>query len=256
MMQSPSSTHPRDHVSALALKLSSTITLTERLIALRQAVSGRISFSTSLGLEDQVLLDAIVRTGIDVHVFTLDTGRHFEETYDTLAASELKYGRTIDVVLPNPQSVAARVRADGINGFRHSVEARKACCHVRKVEPLRSALRGTMLWLTGLRRDQSPGRAEVPFVDYDNTFEVLKANPLADWTTSALDHYIQENDVPINELHAAGYPSIGCQPCTRAVAPGEDIRAGRWWWENASGKECGLHNRPASQGSASIGAKQ
>lgn len=233
---------------ALAAALDETLgaldTLEARLTAIADAIEGRIAFSTSLGLEDQAVLNAIAETGRTFDVFTLDTGRHFPETLETLDASNLRYGPLIRVVFPEAQDVEALVARDGIMGFRQSIEARKACCHVRKVLPLNKALDGAKGWITGLRRDQSAGRAHVPFAAWDKEHRLIKLNPIADWSLDTLEAYIEANGVPVNALHARGFPSIGCQPCTRAIAPGEDIRAGRWWWENEDGKECGLHNRP------------
>jgi phosphoadenosine phosphosulfate reductase len=181
-----------------------------------------------------------------VEVFTLDTGRHFPETLDVIEASEQRYGLKIQVVAPDATALQALVGRDGINGFRLSVEARKACCDVRKVVPLGKALAGAGGWVTGLRREQDAGRAQLPFASFDAGFGLAKFNPLADWTLERLEAYVASNGIPVNALHATGFPSIGCQPCTRAIQPGEDIRAGRWWWEQADGKECGLHRRPQS----------
>jgi phosphoadenosine phosphosulfate reductase len=164
--------------------------------------------------------------------------------------SESRYGLKIRVVAPEASELTTLVARDGINGFRHSIAARHACCDVRKVRPLRRALGGAAGWITGLRRAQSSGRQEVPFVGWDKAFGLLKLNPIADWSLDQLEAYIAANGVPVNPLHARGFPSIGCQPCTRAVQPDEDIRAGRWWWEHEDHKECGLHNRPSLKGTA------
>ena len=227
-------------------RLEDRMAFIARQVAARGA--GPAAFSTSLGLEDQAVLHAIAKTGIHanapIDVFTLDTGRHFPETLDTIDASEQRYGHKIRVMAPDASDVQALVARDGINGFRASVEARKACCDVRKVRPLRRALAGAGGWITGLRRGQSSGRGDVPFAEFDAAFQLLKFNPIADWSLEQLEAYIAAHDIPVNALHAKGFPSIGCQPCTRAILPGEDIRAGRWWWENMDGKECGLHNRP------------
>jgi phosphoadenosine phosphosulfate reductase len=237
-------------------RLAGIAALEDRIEAIARAVPGRVAFSTSLGIEDQAVLHAIslqqgtsapaksARASIDV--FTLDTGRHFPETLETLADSERRYGLKIRVVAPKAREVESLVARDGIFGFRHAVENRIACCDVRKVRPLNRALKGAAGWLTGLRRAQSGGRADVPFAAFDTNLGLIKLNPIADWSLEKLEAYIEAHDVPINPLHANGYPSIGCQPCTRAISPGEDIRAGRWWWENEDGKECGLHNRPAN----------
>lgn len=236
---------------ALAGALAAATDLADRVQIVARAVPGRLGFSTSLGIEDQVLLDAIIRSGVGADVFTLDTGRHFPETFDALEASERRYGIKIRVVAPDAHETQALVARDGVYGFRASIEARKACCHVRKVLPLKRALAGAGVWLTGLRRAQSNGRGNVPFVEQDADLGLVKANPLADWPLDRLEAYIASYDVPVNALHARGFPSIGCQPCTRAIRPGEDVRAGRWWWENEDGKECGLHNRPRSKAVAS-----
>lgn len=225
-----------------ALEMEGDVVARLRMIA--KAIPGRIAFSTSLGLEDQALLHALAESGIDVDVFTLDTGRHFPETLEALDLSTLKYGRkvgAIRVTAPQAEAVETLVARDGVFGFRGSIEARKACCDVRKVQPLNRALAGAAVWLTGLRRGQSQGRAAVQFASFDAAANLIKINPLADWSLDWLEAYVAENKVPVNALHSQGYPSIGCQPCTRAIAPGEDVRAGRWWWENEDGKECGLH---------------
>ncbi|MCH9764861.1 MAG: phosphoadenylyl-sulfate reductase [Alphaproteobacteria bacterium] len=231
---------------SLAAILTTTEALTDRIQAIRNAVDGRIVFSTSLGIEDQVILHAIADTGVDVEVLTLDTGRHFPETLETIRDSELRYGLKIHVVAPEKDSVDTLVARDGVFGFRNAVENRIACCDVRKVRPLNRALHGASGWITGMRREQSQGRGATEFASFDDTRQLIKANPLADWSLDRVEAFVKDNNVPINALHARGYPSIGCQPCTRAIEPGEDIRAGRWWWENDDGKECGLHNRPAT----------
>jgi phosphoadenosine phosphosulfate reductase len=235
---------------ALDRRLAGLDTLEERIRAIASAISGRVTFSTSLGLEDQAVLNAIAAAGTSIDVFTLDTGRHFPETLDTLQESEQRYGLKIRVMVPDAKELEALVARDGIYGFRLAVENRKACCDVRKVQPLKRALKGAAGWITGLRRDQSSGRAAVPFAAWDGEHGLIKVNPIADWSLEQLEAYIAENNVPVNALHAKGYPSIGCQPCTRAIRPGEDIRAGRWWWENEDGKECGLHNRPKHKDAA------
>jgi phosphoadenosine phosphosulfate reductase len=227
----------------LHLELASVADLAQRVELLTSAIKGRIAFSTSLGIEDQAILHAIAGAGAAIDVFTLDTGRLFHETIDTIAASEQRYGIKIRVLAPEASAVEALVARDGVMGFRDSIEARKACCHVRKVEPLKRGLRGAAGWVTGLRRGQSGGRADVPFAAWDAEFGLVKLNPIADWTLERLEAYAAEHDFPVNPLHAKGFPSIGCAPCTRAIRPGEDIRAGRWWWESDWGKECGLHGR-------------
>ena len=229
---------------ALDREISGLALIEDRLKAIVAAVPGRVTFSSSLGIEDQAVTHAIALSGAKIDVFTLDTGRHFPETLDTLFETEGRYGIKIRVMYPDASDVEKLVEEDGIYGFRYSIDSRKACCDVRKVRPLNRALAGASGWVTGLRREQSQGRALVPFAAYDPTQKLIKLNPIADWTLEQLEAYIAANKIPVNALHAQGFPSIGCQPCTRAIKPGEDIRAGRWWWENENGKECGLHNGP------------
>ncbi|MFA5958726.1 phosphoadenylyl-sulfate reductase [Hyphomicrobium sp.] len=229
-------------------ELAAITTLEERLLAIRAGVDGSIAFSTSLGIVDQAITHAIATTASGIDIFTLDTGRHFPETLDTLFDTEGKYGIKIRVMFPNSAAVEELVENDGVYGFRYSVEARKACCEIRKVEPLNRALKGAAGWVTGLRREQSQGRSHVPFASYDPVQKLIKLNPIADWSLEKLEDYVAANKIPVNALHAKGFPSIGCQPCTRAIKPGEDIRAGRWWWENENGKECGLHTQSEDPG--------
>lgn len=228
----------------LAARLAAAGSLEERLVLIQDSTKGRIAFSTSLGLEDQAILHAIAATRAPVDVFTLDTGRLFPETIDTIAASQKRYGLKIRVVAPDPIELEDLVARDGVDGFRFSIAARKSCCEVRKIEPLRRALSGATSWVTGLRREQAVTRTAVPFSVRDFELGLSKINPLADWSLERLETYIRDNNVPTNALHARGFPSIGCQPCTRAIQPGEDIRAGRWWWELPEHKECGLHSKP------------
>lgn len=242
---------PSAGATALAGALAQEPDLAARLTTIRRAFPGRIAFSTSLGVEDQAILHAIARSNLDIDVFTLDTGRLFPETLHTLAESEARYDLKIRVLVPNATAVESLVARDGVLGFRSSIEARKACCGVRKVQPLVRGLAGAGAWITGLRQGQSPGRTDTPFAEWDGTYGLIKINPIADWPLDRLEAYVRDHDIPVNPLHARGFPSIGCQPCTRAIQPGEDIRAGRWWWENLDGKECGLHNRPKISGHAS-----
>ncbi|HEX6001446.1 MAG TPA: phosphoadenylyl-sulfate reductase [Hyphomicrobiaceae bacterium] len=237
---------PQDSALAddLEARLADVPDLTARLAEVDRLAPHPIAFSTSLGIEDQAILHAIATAGAQLDVFTLDTGRLFSETIDTIGRSEQRYGLRIRVIVPDAAETEALVARDGIAGFRLSIEARKACCEVRKVRPLKRALAGVGSWVTGLRRGQSAGRGTVPFAAWDAEHGLVKINPLADWSLEQLEAYIAVNDIPVNPLHAQGFPSIGCQPCTRAIRPGEDIRAGRWWWESADGKECGLHDNP------------
>lgn len=201
---------------------------------------GGARFSSSLGEEDQALTDMIARGKIGIQIFTLDTGRLFYETYELLDKTTARYRIPVDVFYPEAAAVEALVRSRGINGFYDSVDNRKACCQVRKVEPLARALRGAKVWITGIRAEQSANRHEMPFVEWDEARQLYKINPLLHWTLQEVEAYIQRYNVPYNTLHDKGFISIGCAPCTRAIEPGEDPRAGRWWWENSQ-KECGLH---------------
>jgi phosphoadenosine phosphosulfate reductase len=201
------------------------------------------AFSTSFGAEDMVLLDLIRRHELPIGIFTLDTGRLPPETYGLMQAVEERYGRCVSVFYPDALAVQRLVAATGINGFYESVDNRKACCAVRKTEPLARALAGQRAWVTGMRAAQSMTRARLPARERDVSHGVEKFNPLHDWSEAEVWAYLRTEDVPYNELHDRGYPSIGCAPCTRAITTGEDIRAGRWWWENADTKECGLHVR-------------
>jgi phosphoadenosine phosphosulfate reductase len=203
---------------------------------------GKIAFASSLGAEDQVLTYLITRIDPSARIFTLDTGRLFPESYDLIARTNSRYKINIEVYFPEAQKVEQMVREKGINLFYESVENRKLCCHIRKIEPLRRALSGVEMWITGLRKEQSNSRNTMALVEKDeNNHGILKLNPLIDWTEDMVWNFIRENNIPYNKLHDKGLPSIGCQPCTRAVEPGEDFRAGRWWWEMEGKKECGLH---------------
>ena len=198
-------------------------------------------FANSLSAEDMVLTDLIVRDQLDIGIFSLDTGRLPPETYDLIARVKTHYGLALTLYFPRHEFVETYTRENGINGFYESVELRKACCHARKVEPLQRALAGQKAWITGLRAQQSATREGLPSRSFDAANGLEKFNPLADWREIEVWAYLKLNDVPYNALHDKFYPSIGCAPCTRAVTPGEDIRSGRWWWENADTKECGLH---------------
>ncbi|KAF0230539.1 MAG: Phosphoadenosine phosphosulfate [Beijerinckiaceae bacterium] len=213
----------------------------ERLKLVRDRIAGRIVFTTSFGLEDQVLTQLIFSENLDIEVATLDTGRLFPDTYTLWAETEMRYGQRIRGFVPEREHVEALLADQGINGFVLSVEARKACCGARKVEPLKRALAGAAVWITGLRAGQSANRGSMSVAEFDAGFGLLKVNPLIDWSREKAVAFASANAVPVNPLHAQGFLSIGCQPCTRALQPGEDERAGRWWWENDAAKECGLH---------------
>ena len=205
--------------------------------------SGKVIFTTSLGSEDQVITHMLSEIDKPCRIITLDTGRLFQETYDTIQETEDKYGIMIEKFFPDREQVEKMVNSLGINLFYKSVENRKLCCQVRKTEPLLRALKGMEVWITGIRREQAITRFNAPLVEWDEKNQIYKVNPLRDWTTDRVWNYIKDNNIPYNSLHDKGFPSIGCLPCTRAVEPGEDIRAGRWWWEEPENKECGIHSR-------------
>ncbi|WP_281978046.1 phosphoadenylyl-sulfate reductase [Pseudorhizobium flavum] len=214
------------------------------------ATLGRAVFTTSLGIEDQVITAAIGLDRLDIEVATLETGRLFPETLALIDETEDRFDIEIRRFMPEKADVDAYAAQYGLNGFYESVEARHACCHVRKLKPLARALEGAVVWVTGLRRSQSGNRASTPFAEYDAERGLLKVNPLADWSLDQINAYVKQQAVPTNPLHKRGYPSIGCEPCTRAIKPGEPERAGRWWWENDEKRECGLHVPEAAAASA------
>jgi phosphoadenosine phosphosulfate reductase len=199
-----------------------------------------VKFSSAFGQEDQVIADAIFTHQIDIEVFTLDTGRLFKETYDLIERTRSRYQAKLKIYFPNYQKVESLVENKGVNSFYESVHNRKECCFIRKVEPLKRALKGTQVWVTGLRADQSENRQNLRKFEWDEVNEVIKFNPIIDWSFEQMMDYLKQNKVPYNELHDKGFISIGCAPCTRATLPGEHARAGRWWWESSQ-KECGLH---------------
>jgi phosphoadenosine phosphosulfate reductase len=221
--------------------LDGRIDLAARHLAEIATAFAPAAFGTSYGAEDMVLLDLIARHAPGIEVFTLDTGRLPEETYALMQNVRERYRVKVRIYYPDTRQVEDYVRINGINGFFDSVAQRKDCCHVRKVEPLKRALAGKKGWVTGLRRAQSQTRAALAASEYDPVHQLTKFSPLADWTLENVWAYIRRFDVPYNALHDRGFPSIGCAPCTRATEPGEDVRAGRWWWESADTKECGLH---------------
>lgn len=208
------------------------------------------AFANSLGAEDMVLTDLIAAHAPAIAMFTLDTGRLHEETYALIQRVRERYALEYAIYCPDAAKLQDYVNAHGVNGFYHSVELRTACCHLRKVEPLRRALAGKRAWITGLRREQASTRRELRLKEWDTENGLLKFNPLADWTQQEVWAYLRHARAPWNPLHDRGYPSIGCAPCTRAVAPGEDVRAGRWWWESPEHKECGLHPSGARRDAA------
>ncbi len=202
-----------------------------------------LAFATSLGAEDQVLTFLLSQINKDVRIFTLDTGRLFPETIDLIDKTNKLYDINILVYFPEFSLVEKMVNSKGINLFYESIENREECCHIRKIIPMKRALKGVKAWVSGLRSEQSVTRQDLSVVSWDEKFELVKINPLLNWTETQLWDFIKTHDIPYNELHDKGYPSIGCQPCTRAVRPGDDVRGGRWWWEMPENKECGLHKR-------------
>jgi phosphoadenosine phosphosulfate reductase len=214
----------------------------EVLSFLAQNFEGEIVFSTSFGWEDQVISDMIFSQNLPIKVFTLDTGRMFTETYFTWNRTLEKYQKPIHAYYPNEQKLQEMISLKGPSSFYESVENRKECCGLRKVEPLNRALKNQKIWITGIRADQSANREDMDWVELDEAHQLIKVHPIFHWTLDDVKSYVSEKNVPYNPLHDKGFPSIGCQPCTRAVAEGEDFRAGRWWWEDASKKECGLHD--------------
>lgn len=217
--------------------------IAETLAILQQATQNfeNVCFANSLGAEDMVLTDLIAQHQLDISLFSLDTGRLPAETYDLIQTLRSRYAVKLHVYFPDAAHVEKYVAEQGINGFYDSVDARKSCCAVRKVEPLKRALAGKGAWITGMRRDQAVTRGSLAASAWDAEQGLHKFNPLLDWTNTEVWQYIKQNNVPYNKLHDQFYPSIGCAPCTRAISAGEDIRAGRWWWENPENKECGLH---------------
>ena len=202
----------------------------------------KVVFSTSFGQEDQVITAIIAKSNAEVKIFTLDTGRLFQETYDVFNSTLKKYKKHIEVYFPDTIAVENLLNKKGPNSFYDSVENRKECCFIRKVAPLTKALSGNAIWITGLRAEQSANRNDLNLFEYDDNFKIIKFNPLLKWSLAEVQEYIDINNVPQNTLHKKGFISIGCAPCTRAILPDEDIRAGRWWWES-SHKECGLHQK-------------
>ena len=230
-----------ERIAALNLQFSETPPEDVLAWFLRE-YSGKIAFSTSLGSEDQVIIHMLAALKMPVKIFTLDTGRLFQETYDLLQISQNKYGTAIELYFPDAERVEKMVNTYGVNLFYDNFENRRLCCHIRKKEPLTRALNGIEVWITGMRQEQSVTRTGAGMIEFDAVLNILKVNPLIHWSDAMVWQFIRDQKIPYNELHAKGYPSIGCMPCTRPVQPGEDVRSGRWWWELPEFKECGLHN--------------
>ncbi len=219
----------------------SDLALADGLARVAAIFPGKVAFSSSMGQEDQLIADVIYRKKIPIRVFTLDTGRLFNETYELIERTHARYKQKVEVFFPDASDVEDYIVNKGVNGFYESVENRKTCCSIRKVKPLARALKNMQVWITGLRSDQSANRKEMELIEVDEQFHLFKYNPLIHWSYQQIVDYLHEWNVPYNPLHDNGFISIGCQPCTRAISNGEDHRAGRWWWE-VSKKECGLHN--------------
>ena len=218
------------------------LTIVDKLWFLTKKYQGKIVFSTSFGWEDQVITDLIFANKIPIKVFTLETGRLFPETYYVWNRTLEVYQQTIHAYYPQADLLEKMVNTKGPNSFYESVENRKECCHIRKIEPLKRALYGNEIWVTGIRAEQSANREDMHDLEYDASNQLIKFHPIFEWTLADVKQYIKDKNIVYNTLHDKGFPSIGCAPCTRAVQPGEDFRAGRWWWEDQSKKECGLHN--------------
>ena len=232
----------KEQIEALNQKYS-LATAEELLSGFLTEFKGKIALSSSLGIEDQVLTHMVCNIDKTAKIFTLDTGRLFPETYELIHRTNHKYGIKMSVYFPEAAQVEEMVNTKGINLFFESVENRKLCCNIRKIQPLKRAFSGLEVWICGLRREQSVTRHDMQRIEWDESNGIIKLNPLIDWTEEETKEFIKTHGIPYNPLHDKGYPSIGCQPCTRAIFPGEDIRAGRWWWENPDTKECGLHKR-------------
>jgi phosphoadenosine phosphosulfate reductase len=219
----------------------------DALKAIANAFPGQVVFSTSFGYEDQLISHLIFSNDLPTEIFTLDTGRMFTETYSVWRSTLDKYRKPIKAYYPNTASVEAMVTKKGPNSFYESVENRKECCFIRKVEPLQRALKGKAVWVTGIRAEQSANRGNLQQVEWNEEHQVIKYHPLLHWTFEEVKEFVRKNNIPYNPLHDRGFVSIGCAPCTRAIKPGEDFRAGRWWWENNDKKECGLHVAAAAK---------
>jgi phosphoadenosine phosphosulfate reductase len=226
---------------AIIAGTASVVSMDELLTELTKTFPGQVTFSTSFSYEDQVITHKILSNNLPIKIFTLDTGRLFPETYSVWRATNEKYDTHIKAYYPDSLLIEDYVSEKGPNAFYESIENRKECCHIRKVIPLKRALKDNAVWITGLRAEHSADRHNMPQVECDECNNIIKYHPILHWTTEEVKQYINKNDIPYNILHDKGFVSIGCAPCTRAIRPGEDFRAGRWWWEDNSKKECGLH---------------
>ncbi len=226
-------------------KLLTGLTIEGQLRKLESVFQGKIIFTTSFGIEDQLITHKIFSNNLPIKVVTLDTGRLFTQTYEVFSNTIIRYKKKINVYFPDHLSVEKMVTEKGPFSFYESVENRKECCNIRKVEPLSRALNGVECWISGIRASQSADRKQMDWIEYDETKKLFKFYPLFDWSMEEVEKFVKENNIPYNRLHDKGFVSIGCEPCTKAVKPGEDFRAGRWWWENDGAKECGLHEKKA-----------
>ncbi len=241
MSETKTATHTREELNAISERFKGRPA--EEIVRWAAETFGsEIKAASSFGAEDVVLIDMIAKVTPQIKVFTLDTGRLHDETYEVMERVRTRYSIEIEAVFPDREAVERLVREKGFYSFRESVENRRECCGIRKVEPLRRALAGMRAWMTGLRRDQAVTRTDTEAIEWDEANGLAKVNPLVEWTNEQVWEYIRAHKVPYNALHDRGFPSIGCAPCTRAIKPGEDIRAGRWWWELPENKECGLHH--------------
>ncbi len=234
----------QEHISGLNDQIGG-LNIPDALRLLTERFPQRVTFSTSFSIEEQVIAHDILQNNIPVSIFTLDTGRLFAETYYVWSTTNEKYNTRIKAYYPDRSLLEDYLDKKGPNAFYESVDNRKACCHIRKVEPLKRALKGQAVWVTGLRAEHSNDRKNLHVIEWDNNNQVIKYNPLLQWSTEEVKQYVSEHNIPYNTLHDKGFVSIGCAPCTRAIKPGEDFRAGRWWWEDSSKKECGLHTHAA-----------
>ena len=230
----------KDYITQITSQ-SGGISIEDFLLKATERFPGKVTFSTSFSYEDQVITHKILKNKLPISIFTLDTGRLFPETYSVWSATNEKYNTRIKAYTPDHSLLENFVTERGPNSFYESVQNRKDCCYIRKVDPLKRALKNNAMWITGLRAEHSTDRHNMPQVEWDEGNQIIKYHPLLHWTFEEVKEYINENNIPYNPLHDKGFVSIGCAPCTRAIRPGEDFRAGRWWWEDSVKKECGLH---------------
>ena len=242
--------HP--HLPATLIQETAGLSIPATLQLLADRFAGAVTFSSSFSYEDQVITQLIATHNIPVSIFTLDTGRLFNQTYTVWQSTHDTYDIRVTAYYPDAAELEPFLQQNGPDAFYRSAELRKTCCHIRKVLPLKRALAHNSIWITGLRAEHSPNRESLALFEWDEGNRIIKYNPLLHWTTEEIRHYIRKHNIPFNSLHEQGFISIGCAPCTRAIRPGEDFRAGRWWWEDNSKKECGLHQHTLSNNNSSI----